>query len=251
MKKLSGKFALITGGSSGIGLATAKLFASEGAKVAITGRDQQKLLAAKAELPPDSCAIASDASDIMAIKSLVQSIKNVGNIDILILNAGYVQAGSLIDVTEEQFDRTININVKGVFFVIQETILQGALNPGATIVVTTSIANLNAQPGFSLYAASKASLASIVKSLALELLPQGIRLNAISPGPVATGILDNIGIPPDILESVRMDIESKSPIKRMATTDEIAKAVLFLASEDSSYLVGTELTIDGGMSIRP
>jgi NAD(P)-dependent dehydrogenase (short-subunit alcohol dehydrogenase family) len=251
MGRLAGKRALITGGSSGIGLATAQLFVAEGAEIIITGRNIAKLNEAQATLPASTQVVASDTGNLAAIADLINLVAENGKLDTLILNAGYVQAGALLDITEEQFDRTMEINVKGAFFTIQEAMRQQLFASKATIVIVTSIINQGGHPSFSLYAASKAALSSLVRTLGLELINAGIRLNAVSPGPVKTEILNKIGIPEEVLETVRRDIAEKSPIKRFAESSEIAQAVLFLASNESSYLVGSEIVVDGGMCLRP
>lgn len=251
MGKLTGKRALITGGSSGIGLATAQLFANEGANIIITGRSVEKLQIAKVTLPASTKIIVSDAANLTAISDLINLVSEVGKLDILILNAGYVQAGGLLDITSEQFDRTMEINVKGAFFTIQEAVRQQLFAPNSTIVIITSIINQGGHPGFSMYAASKAALLSLVHTLSLELISRGVRLNAVSPGPVGTSILNNTGLSEEVLETVRREIAEKSPIKRFAESNEIAHTILFLASDESSYLVGSEIVADGGMSLRP
>lgn len=248
MGKLDGKVALITGGTSGIGLATAKLFRDEGAHLVLTGRDAQRLQLAQQALGEEVLALASAADDLAAIDDLIDRVKDrFGRLDVLFVNAAAAKAMPMMEASEAQFDEIVRVNFKGAFFLIQKSIplLQGK---ASSIIVTTSIANRLGSPSFSLYAASKAALRSLVRTLALELVGQGIRVNAISPGPIATPIFDNVGMSATAVTAKKAAIESKSPMHRFGRPDEIAKAVLFLASDDSSYMVGEEIVVDGGMS---
>lgn len=247
MGKLDNKLALITGGSSGIGLTTAQLFAAEGADVIITGRDPDKLEQAKSTLPLSARAIVSDTGIAENIKSLIDEIRSGGRVlDILVPNAGYVQSGSLLDITSDQFDRTIDVNVKGVFFTIQEAVRQKIFAPSATIVTVTGIINMGGHPNFSLYALSKAGLAAMVRCLALELIGQGIRFNAVCAGAIETPIFRNMGLSEQDMVGLRSAIEATTPIGRFGRPEELARAILFLASDDSSFMVGAELVADGG-----
>lgn len=250
MGKLDGKVALITGGTSGIGLATAKLFRDEGAHLVLTGRDAQRLRLAQQALGGEEevLVLASAADDLAAIDDLINRVKDrFGRLDVLFVNAAAAQAVPMVETSEAQFDEIVNVNFKGAFFLIQKSIplLQGR---ASSIIVTTSIANRLGSPSFSLYAASKAALRSLVRTLALELVGHGIRVNAISPGPIATPIFDNLGMSVAAVTAKKAAIESKSPMHRFGRPDEIAKAVLFLASDDASYMVGEEIIVDGGMS---
>ncbi|MDK2126891.1 SDR family oxidoreductase [Parachitinimonas caeni] len=248
MGKLKGKTALITGGSSGIGLATAKLFIEEGATVIITGRDAEKLMSAKASIGEQLIIHQSNASQPDEIENLVSKIKqDHQQLDILFINAGIAKAAPIEFITEELFDEIISANVKGAFFLIKHAL--PLLNKNASVIVTTSITNKLGCPNFSLYGASKAALRSMVQSLALELISRGIRVNAINPGPIETPIYSKFGVPNDVESAIKEDIERKSPIGRFGRPEEIAKSVLFLATEDSSYLVGEEIVVDGGMSL--
>lgn len=248
MGKLDGKVALITGGSSGIGLATARLFRIEGAQLIITGRDAMSLARAHEELGGDTMALKSEAGNLNEIDALIEQIKvRFGRLDVLFVNAGVAQAGPIEQVSEAGYDELMDINLKGVFFMIQKSLPLFATK--ASVIVTTSITNQLGSPNFSLYGASKAALRSLVKSLGLELIARGIRVNAISPGPIATPIFNRFGLPDAIAQTIKSEIEVKSPSKRFGTPEEVAKAVLFLASEDSSYLVGEEIVVDGGMSL--
>lgn len=250
MGKFTGKRVLITGGSSGIGLATAKLFASEGAQVIITGRDREKLELAKATLPGSAVCLVNDAGDIANIPSFFREISTIGKLDTMVLNAGFVQAGSLLDISSEQFDNAINVNVKSVFFSIQETVRQNLFASNATVVAVTGIINQGGREGFSVYAGTKAILSSLVKSLGLELIQSGIRFNAVSPGATDTPIFSSMGLPIEVMSAIRTEITGQTPIKRFAEAEEIARAIMFLSGCDSSYMVGSEIVIDGGTSIR-
>lgn len=248
MQKLSGKTALITGGNSGIGLATAKLFREHGARLVITGRDKASLAQAKSILGDDVLAIQSDAGKLADIESLMQQIqKQFGQLDILFVNAAIAQAAPFEFVTEQQFDDMVTIDFKGVFFTIQKALPLLAKN--ASIIVTTSIVNQMGSPNFSVYAACKAALRSLVQTLGLELIGRGIRINAISPGPITTPMYERLGLPDEVQQAIKAEITNKSPIKRFGAPEEVAKAALFLASEDSSYIVGDEIVVDGGMSL--
>lgn len=248
MQKLIGKNALITGGSSGIGLATAKLFQAEGARVAVTGRSAESLRSAGEILGEQALLIASDAASLPAIDQLMARVGEAfGALDILVLNAGIALPAPLEATDESQFDETVGTNLKGVFFAIQKAL--PLLRPGASIIVTTSITNRLGSPHFSVYAACKAALRSLVGSLALELIPRQIRLNAVSPGPIATPMFERFGLPAEASQAIKAQIQAKSPISRFGQPDEIAKVHLFLASDDSSYIVGEEIVVDGGMSL--
>jgi NAD(P)-dependent dehydrogenase (short-subunit alcohol dehydrogenase family) len=248
MQKLSDKTALITGGNSGIGLATAKLFREQGAHLVITGRDKASLAQAKSILGNDVLAIQSDAGKLADIESLMQQIqKQFGHLDILFVNAAIAIVAPFEFVSEEQFDDMVAINLKGVFFTIQKAL--PLLTKNASIIITTSIVNQMGTPNFSVYSACKAALRSLVQTLGLELIGRGIRINAISPGPIATPMFGRFGLPDEVQQALKAEITNKSPIKRFGAPEEVAKVALFLASEDSSYIVGDEIVVDGGMSL--
>jgi NAD(P)-dependent dehydrogenase (short-subunit alcohol dehydrogenase family) len=248
MKKLEGKTALITGGTSGIGFATAKLFRDEGARVAVTGRDPERLAQAQEELGADALVIRSDAASLIEIESLIAQVKNKFNqLDVLFLNAAAANPAPLEHVTEAQFDEVMAVNFKGEFFTIQKAL--PILSGNSSIIVTTSITNQTGAPNFSIYAASKAALRSLVQSLGLALIGRGIRVNAICPGPIETGGFNRMEIPKDVLQAIKTEISGRSPIKRFGTSEEIAKVALFLASDDSAYVVGEEIVVDGGISL--
>ncbi len=240
MGKLSGKRALITGGTSGIGLETARLFLAEGAKVAITGSKDATLDAARASLG-DVLAIRSDAGRLEDQKALADTIaREWGGLDALHVNAGIAEFRPLGKWDAESFQRSFDINVKGPFFLIQ-ALLPLFANPAA-IALTGSINAHIGMPASSVYAATKAALMTFARTLSGELLPRGIRVNAISPGPVATPLHDMFDA-----ESLKA-LEAQIPLKRRGTAQEVAKAALYFACDDSAFVVGSELIIDGGMS---
>jgi NAD(P)-dependent dehydrogenase (short-subunit alcohol dehydrogenase family) len=247
MGKLEGKVAVITGGNSGIGLATAKEFKEQGARVVITGRDQQTLDDAKREIGGHVLALRSDTSRLADIDKLFAAVKEeFGHIDVLFINAGVGKFAPVEAVTEEEFDSIMDINFKGAYFTIQKAL--PFLNDNASIVLNTSIVAHIGMPNSSVYAASKAALITLARTLSAELVGRGIRVNAVSPGPVTTPILNRLGLPPEALEETRNSLKDQVPMKRFGLPEEIAKTVLFLASTDSSFLLGTEIIADGGMS---
>ena len=247
MKRFEGKTALVTGGNSGIGLATALAFAGEGARVVITGRDPSTLDQAKARLGVDSLAIRNDASRIADATVLAETLGRQGlRLDAVFINAGVVRLAALEAVDERLWDDSFNTNVKGPYFLLKA--LTPLLNPGAAIVLNGSINAHIGMPNSSVYAASKAALISLAKTLSAELLSRGVRVNVISPGPVETPIFRSLGVPAEQLPEIAASILAQIPLKRFGTPDEIASAVLYLSSAESAFIVGTELVIDGGMS---
>ena len=245
---LSGKTALITGGASGIGLAVARLLLQQGVRVAITGRDADALEAAQREIGHDALALQSDASDVAQIGQLMDTLQQRwGRLDILFANAAVAGPAPFEAVTEAMFDDVCDVNLKGSFFTIQKAL--PLMSAGASVIVTTSIANQMGSPNFSVYSACKAAQRSLVQTLALELIGRGIRVNAVSPGPITTPMWSKFGLPDEAVQAVQDQVREKSPSKRFGTVDEVAKAVLFLASEASSYVVGQEIVVDGGMSL--
>lgn len=248
MDRLKDKVALITGASSGIGLATATLFRAEGAQLALTARSAESVAGLRDSFGDAALILQSDASDIAQIESLMQCVKaRFGGLDVMFLNAGTARATPIDQVSEETFDEIAGVNFKGPFFTIQKAL--PLLRPNASVIVTTSIANQLGSPHFSVYGASKAALRSMVRSLSLALIERGIRLNAISPGPIDTPIFDRFGLPQDVILARKREMQQKSPIKRFGTPEEVAKLALFLATDDSSYMVGEEVVLDGGMSL--
>ena len=245
MKRLEGKVAVVTGGNSGIGLATAKLLRQEGAKVAISGRDQSTLDAAVKDIGDSTLAVRADISkpdDLDALFTKVQ--KAFGKIDILFANAGVAKFAPISDTTEKLFDEIFDINVRGTFFTLKKSL--GYLNDGAAIVINTTFADRVGLPGSSVYAASKAALRSHVRVTAAELVGRGIRVNAVSPGPIATPIFGKLGMPKEAVDELAGVILSRVPMKRLGQVEDIANAVVFLASSQASYITGVELNVDGG-----
>ncbi len=247
MNKLKGKVAVITGGNSGIGLATAKEFAAQGARLVVSGRDQKTLDEAAKELGSEVLVVRADVAKLADIDKLFAAVKvKFGRIDVLFVNAGIGKFAPLEAVTEELYDAIVDINLKGAYFTIQKAL--PLLADGASIVLNTSINAHIGMPNSSVYAASKAGLLSLARTLSAELVGRNIRVNAISPGPVTTPIFGRLGLAPEVLEQTRQAILSQIPMKRFGQPEEIAKAALFLASSDSSFLLGTEIVADGGMS---
>ena len=247
MGKLEGKVAVITGGNSGIGRATAKEFKEQGARVVITGRNQQTLDEVAREIGGEVLAVRADTSSLAEIDKLFAAVKEkFGRIDVLFVNAGIGKFAPLEAVTEELFDSIMDINFKGAYFTIQKAL--PLLNDNASIILNTSINAHIGMPNSSVYSASKAALITLARTLSAELVGRGIRVNAVSPGPVATPILERLGLPPEALEETANNILEQVPMKRFGRPEEIAKTVLFLASSDSSFLLGTEIVADGGMS---
>lgn len=246
MQTLAGKVAVVTGGSSGIGLATAKLFVQSGAKVAITGRNQQALDAAAKELGGSVLAIRSDVSKLNELDVLFSTIeKKLGRIDVLFANAGVAKFAPATAVSEQFYDELFDINVKGVFFTIQKAI--PLLNDGASIILNTSVVNQAGLPNTSVYAASKAAVRSFARSVAAELAGRGIRVNVVSPGPISTPLYGKLGLPKDAVDAFAASILSQVPLKRFGRPEEVAQTALFLASSASSYVTGVELNVDGGL----
>lgn len=244
--KLLNTRSIITGGASGIGLATAQMFMSEGSNVYIVGRDTKKLTQAKSMLNDGVETICADVSSINQITSIFERFEK-NSVDVLVVNAAIAKPLPFEHVSEENFDDTVNINVKGTFFTIQKALPY--LNHNSKVVVITSIANQMGSPNFSVYAATKAALRSLVKTLGLELIDKGIRINAVSPGPIETPMYNKFDIEDTMIQGIKEQITQKSPSKRFGSVEETAKSILFLATDDSSYIVGEELVIDGGMSL--
>lgn len=244
MNRLNGKRALITGGTTGIGLATAQEFLNEGARVAITGTNPATLQAAGKTLGPGVLVVASDAGQVAAQPPLAKKIGEAfGGLDVLVVNAGVVDMRPLDKWDEAGFDRSLAINFKGPFFLIQ-ALLPLFATP-ASIVLTTSINSHMGMPTSSIYAASKAALLSLVKTLSGELIPRGIRVNAVSPGPIATPLYDKLGMKKEDFQAA---LAPQIPARRFGEAAEIARAIVFLASDEAAFTVGSELVIDGGMS---
>ncbi|WP_415327667.1 SDR family oxidoreductase [Chryseobacterium sp. MMS23-Vi53] len=248
MKNLENKVAIVTGGNSGIGLATAAELSSKGAKVIITGRDKESLAQAEADL--NVKGILADQTDLKSIDSLVEQVSSqFGKVDILFLNAGIAAFAPVDSASEEHFDSIMNVNVKGVYFTIQK--LLPILNDGASIILNTSVNAHLGMPNSSVYAASKAAVLSLNKVFAVELALRKIRVNAVSPGPVETPLYGKLGLSNEEVEGFGTVLGEKILLKRFAQSSEIAKTVSFLASDDSSFITGTEIIVDGGLTVNP
>lgn len=248
MDRLKGKRALITGGSSGIGLETARQFVAEGARVAITARDPEAFQTARQELGDGVLYIASDAADAPGQQKLAERLKQeFGKLDAVFVNAGVADLKPIEQCDEAMFDRSFNLNMRGPFFLIR-ALLPIFANP-ASIVLNASINAHIGMPNTSVYAASKAALLSLSRTLSGELIGRGIRVNAISPGPIATPLYDKLGLSPADLKAVSNALQNQVPAKRFGKPSEIASAVVFLASEESAFTVGSELIIDGGIGL--
>ena len=247
MGKLSGKIAVITGGNSGIGLGTAKLFVKEGAKVIITGRRQEELDRAVKEIGDNVLAVQGDVSNLADLDRLYAQVKqHFGHIDIIFANAGLGILAPVGHVTEADFDKQFGVNVKGLFFTIQKAL--PLLRDGASIILNSSIAGTTGIAGFSVYSATKAAVRSFARSWTSDLKDRKIRVNVVSPGPIETPIFGKLGITESQQQDFGTMILSQSPMGRMGQTSEVAQAVLFLASEESSYVTGVDLPVDGGMA---
>lgn len=247
MNKLANKVALITGGSSGIGLATAKAFAEEGAEVIITGRNQKSLDKAIGELGHQVTGIVSDTAQLADIENLAAKLQSQGKrIDVLFLNAGIAKLVPIEQTDEALYDETFNINVKGLYFTVKH--LLPLMGEGTSIIINASINANIGMPNSSVYAASKAAVISLARTLSGELVSRGIRVNALSPGPINTPIFSKMGMSEEQLQQTAASIQQQVPMGRFGRPEEIAKAALFLASDDSSFVIGAELVADGGMS---
>jgi len=248
--RLENKTAFITGGNSGIGLATARLFVAEGARVAITGRNQKTLDAAAQELGRNAIAIAADITDVAATEAAVQqAVNNFGKLDILFANAGVAGNTPLGGTTIAAFERVIRTNLTAVFFTVQAAI--APLNDGASIILNGSVISVLGSPGYSAYAASKAGVRAMARVMASELTPRGIRVNVISPGAIRTPIWGAATATPEAEKALEERIAKATPLRGLGEPDHISKAVLFLASDDSAHVQGQELLVDGGASASP
>ena len=248
MSKLEGKVAVITGGNSGIGLATAQRFVAEGAYVFITGRRQSELDAAVKQIGKNVTEVQGDVSNLADLDRLYATVKQQKrHLDILFANAGTGEFGPLGAITEEQFDKTFNANVKGLLFTVQKAL--PLLKEGSSIVLNASIVSSTGSPGLGVYSASKAAVRSFARTFTADLKDRKIRVNAISPGVIPSpGYRNSLGWTDEQVQRYVDSVVGKIPLGRAGTLDEVAKAVSFLASDESSYVTGIELVVDGGMT---
>ena len=248
MNRLQGKRALITGGTSGIGRETVRLFIQEGARVALSGQSAANVRAAQEEFGRDVLTFVSDSSDVAQQQELAQQVgASFGQVDILVVNAGVADLRPVEAWTEAAYNRTFDTNVRGPFFLMQ-ALLPLFANP-ASVVLNASINAHIGMPNTSVYGASKAALLSLVRTLSGELIPRGIRVNAISPGPIETPLYGKLGLSGGDLKNVSDSIRSQVPVGRFGHASEVANAILFLASDEAAFTVGSELIIDGGLSL--
>lgn len=246
MKRLENKVALVTGGNSGIGYATAQAFIKEGARVIITGRNQSALDQAVATLGSQAQAVQADVSQVAEIERMVQRVRQqAGRLDVLFLNAGVAFMAPIDQVDEAFFDQSFSTNVKGLFF--SAKYLHPLLQEGSSVIINASINAHMGMPGTSIYSATKAAVLSLARTLSSEWVSQGIRVNAISPGPIQTPLFSKSGIAEEQMQGMAEQLIQQVPMKRFGQPEEIAKAAVFLASSDSSFMVGAELIADGGM----
>ena len=246
MKRLEGKVAVVTGGNSGIGLATAKRLQEEGAKVAISGRNRKTLDEASKTIGNGVLTVQADVAELGEVEKFYGEIsRKLGKIDVLFVNAGVAKFVPLADTSEKVFDEQFDINIRGAYFTIQKAL--PLLNDGASIILNTSVVGSKGFAGASAYAATKAALRSLARTAATELADRGIRVNTVAPGPIQTPIFERTGLPKEALDDFAKDAISKIPLKRFGQPEEVAGVVAFLASKDASYITGVEINVDGGM----
>jgi NAD(P)-dependent dehydrogenase (short-subunit alcohol dehydrogenase family) len=246
MARLTGKVAVVTGGNSGIGLATAKRFREEGAKVVISGRDQRTLDEAVKGIGGEVVAVRADVAKLSDLDKLYKTVsEKFGRIDVLFANAGIAKFAPLAESTEALYDETFDINVKGVYFTIQKAL--PLLNDGASIIINSSVASESGVADTSIYSATKAAIRSFARTLTAELVGRGIRINVVSPGPIRTPIFGRNGLSQEQIDDVARMLVSKVPMNRFGKPEEVADTVLFLASPEASYITGVDINVDGGM----
>ena len=246
MERYQDKKVVIIGGTSGIGLSTAKMLIDGGARVLVTGRSQAGLDSAQKEIGKDAIVVSSDARSLTEIDALASRVKaEFDTFDLLFVNAGLGLFAPLANTTETTFDEMFNLNAKGPFFAVQK--LSPLMNQGGAVVLTTSTANIKGMPSIAAYGGAKAALRSFARTFAAELLPRGIRVNAVSPGPIDTPIIGKAFLDKDMAAQLTGQMREGNPMKRFGTPEELAKAVLFLAF-DATFMTGVELPVDGGWS---
>lgn len=248
--RLANKTAFITGGNSGIGLATARLFVAEGAKVAITGRNQARLEAAASELGPNALALVADTNDIAATEQAIRrTVEKFGKLDIVFANAGIPGHTPIGTTTLEAFESVIRTNITSVFFTVQSAAPH--LNDGASIILNGSVISVLGNPGYAAYAASKAGVRAMSRVMASELSPRGIRVNVVAPGAARTPIWNGAAPTAEAYAALDKRISRSIPLGRLGEAEEVAKTVLFLASDDASNIQGAEIFVDGGSTGAP
>jgi NAD(P)-dependent dehydrogenase (short-subunit alcohol dehydrogenase family) len=246
-QKLAGKIAVITGGNSGIGLATAKRFVEEGAHVVITGRREKELKEAAALIGRNVTTVAGDISRLEDLDRLFAVVKEKhGHIDVLFANAGWGEVAPLETASEAHFDKTFDLNAKGTFFTVQKAL--PLFKDGGSIILTSSVANVRGDAAFTAYAASKAAVRCFARGWTVELKDRKIRVNSMSPGPIETPALENAGLTAEQVKQAAAQFASEVPLGRRGKAEEVAAAVTFLASDESSYITGVDLAVDGGMA---
>ncbi len=243
--RFDGKVAVVTGGNSGIGLATAKRLQEEGAKVAISGRSKKTLDEAVKTMGNGILAVQADVSSLSEVDKLyAQVAEKLGKIDVLFVNAGVAKFAPLADTSEGLYDEQFDINIKGAYFTIQKAL--PFLNDGASIILNTSVVDRLGLQGTSAYSATKAALRSLARTAAAELVGRGIRVNAVAPGPIVTPIIERTGLPKQAIDDFIEHTTASVPMKRFGQPEEVAATVVFLASQDASYITGVEINVDGG-----
>lgn len=250
MSSLANKVAVITGGNSGIGFATAKEFIAQGAQVIITGRNQAALDEAAKQLGENALSILSNAASIQDTENLVETVKHrFGKVDILFVNAGVFYPTPIGQITPEVFEELMSINFKGAIFTIEKFL--PILNDGASIINLSSVNAYTGMPNTAVYAASKAALNSYTRTAATELASRNIRVNAVNPGPISTPIFGKSGLPQEMIHGFASALQNRIPLKRFGTPEDVAKLVAFLASDQASFITGSEYNIDGGINVNP
>lgn len=243
--KMNGKIVLVTGGNSGIGLASAKLFKAEGAKVIITARSSETFKRASAELGKEFDVVQTDVSNLKQLSDLYSHIKTkYGGLDVLFANAGIALFKPTTEVDEPFFDDQFNTNVRGLYFTVAKAL--PLLRKGSTVILNASVVSIKGMPGASVYAATKAAVRSLARSWTAEIPVENVRFNVLSPGPIETPIYSKMGMPPEQVAGFSAQMKAIVPAHRFGSADEMAKVVLFLASEESSYIAGADILADGG-----
>lgn len=246
MKRLEGKVAVVTGGNSGIGLATAKRLQEEGARVVISGRSKKTLDEAVKTIGNGVVAVQADVAKLEDLEKLYAQVsQTLGKIDVLFVNAGVAKFAPLAETSESMYDEQFDINIKGAYFTIQKAL--PLLNDGASIIFNTSVVDSKGTAGTSAYSATKAALRSLARTAAAELVGRNIRVNTVAPGPIVTPIFGKTGLPQEAIDEFAKETVAKVPMRRFGQPEEVAGAVAFLASQDASYITGVEINVDGGL----